>query len=67
MSYACVKGGKLCVGCMSCYIDVPEVTCDLCSVNVGNEEYYSDEDYDVLCERCLLERHLVQEVGYDVD
>ena len=34
-----------------------EVFCDWCGDDISDEEVYEDEDYEYLCEDCLLKLH----------
>ena len=34
-----------------------EEFCEVCGVNMDSKTIYRDEEYECLCDRCLLERH----------
>jgi hypothetical protein len=56
MAYMCVKyGSRECTGCGGCQ-ESNIVVCENCGDEIKGE-IYTDEDYDVLCEDCLLELH----------
>jgi hypothetical protein len=55
MAYRCIKYNGECTGCGGCR-EFEILECENCGDEITGD-CYRDEDYDALCEQCLLELH----------